>query len=114
MNSIYENRTGFRETFGLTDPTTGRRYEDIVKAVAITTTLDASYERNEGINFKDTNYILHLDPPVLAALRILPSGRTIQVVISYQIRTDCNIALVRLYDYRLDTRVKRRAYYGKQ
>ena len=85
-----------RETFGIIDPATGQRYEDIKKAYLHARTVTAA-EIKESEICKAPNGILYkIQVDKETRQKILKDGSA-QCVISFQQRTYGNFALIRLF-----------------
>lgn len=89
-----DNNYTLRDTFGVIDSKTGKIYPDIKDYFLITDLFEPRH-LNKGSYYYDTiTYVLHKDKKLKRA--IMKEGK-VRVIISMQRRTDCNIALARIY-----------------
>jgi hypothetical protein len=91
MNS---KTTEIRETFGLIDPLTGKRYQDIQNAFLLTLriTEQDKIEKRITLSTNNLSFFLHCDSKVKKEIK---EKGFCDCIVSFQIRTDIKIALAR-------------------
>ncbi len=97
-----------RETFGIIDPSTSQPYTDIVKASIQIRTFNKLDRHKETLSYRERYYQLQMDTLLLSKLSSLFECEKVDVIVSFQQRTDFNIAIARLYRPELDKRTNNR------
>lgn len=85
---------GFRETFGIIDPLTKEVYKDIKSSFLLTRVITIEDLYNSSIKEASQDFLLHVDDKLW--FRILRNKQE-NCIVSYQIRTNGNFALARLF-----------------
>lgn len=86
-----------RDTFGIIDPETGKQYKDVLSAfIKLEVIASSKLQFNSTITDSRQNvYLLRMDSKTRKELK---EAKVIQVIVSYQKRTDGNYAMARIYE----------------
>lgn len=85
--------SNIRETFGIIDKETGKRYPDIINAFLFSLRITEEDKKANKIILNNNNsFLLHCDGKVK---REIKERGYCDCIVSFQIRIDCKIALAR-------------------